>query len=80
MSSWEKERRSFTISWRLLKLMSIELVMLPNQLLIPCHPPPPFAFNLSQHQGLKRTSQIILGGGGGDMVSPTTQENKASPL
>ena len=39
---------SFTISSSLLKFLSIELVMLSNHLL----PPSPFAFNLSQHQGL----------------------------
>ena len=35
----------------LLKFMSIELAMLSNHLIL-CHPPFPFAFNLSQHQGL----------------------------
>ena len=39
---------SFTISQSLLKLMSIELMM-PSNYLILCHPP---ALNLSQHQGL----------------------------
>ena len=38
-----------TISWRLLKFMSSELVMLSNHLLLPSSP---FAFNLSQHQSL----------------------------
>ena len=42
---------SSTISWSLLELMSIELVRLSNHLLF-CRPPSPFAFNLSQHQGL----------------------------
>ena len=42
---------SFTISWGLLRFLSIELVMLPNHLLL-CYPRSPFAFNLSQHQGL----------------------------
>ena len=42
---------SFTISWSLLKLMSIELVM-PSHPLILCHLPSPPAFSLSQHQGL----------------------------
>ena len=42
---------SSTISRSLLKLMSIELVMLSNYL-IPLLPPSPFAFNLSQHQSL----------------------------
>ena len=41
---------SFSISWSLLKLMSIELVMPSNHLIL-CHPSPP-ASNLSQHQGL----------------------------
>ena len=43
---------SITISWHLLKLMSIELVMPSNHLILwhPLHPPP--VFNLSQHQGL----------------------------
>ena len=39
---------SFTISQNLLKLMSIELVMLTHLQPLPS----PFAFNLSQHQGL----------------------------
>ena len=39
-----------TISQSLLKFMSIELVMLTNHLIL--SPPSPFAFNLSQHQGL----------------------------
>jgi len=42
---------SFTISRSLLKLMSIELAMPSNHLIL-CRPPSPFAFNLSQHQGL----------------------------
>ena len=42
---------SFTISQSLLKFMSIESVMLPNKP-HPLPPPSPFAFNLSQHQGL----------------------------
>ena len=42
---------SFTFSWSLLKLMSIETVMLSNHLIF-CHPLSPFAFSLSQHQGL----------------------------
>ena len=41
---------SFTISWSLLNLMSIESVMPSHPLL----PPSPFAFYLSQHQGLFR--------------------------
>ena len=39
---------SITNSWSLLKLMSIQLVMPSNHLIL-CHPP---TFNLSQHQGL----------------------------
>ena len=39
---------SFTISWNLLKLVSIELVMPSHPLL----PPSPLALSLSQHQGL----------------------------
>ena len=42
---------SFTISWSLLRFMSTESVMLSNHL-ISLLPPSPFAFNLSQHQGL----------------------------
>ena len=41
---------SFTVSQSLLRLMSIELVRLSNQLIL-CHPSP-FAFSLSQHYGL----------------------------
>ena len=40
----------FTISQSLLKLVSIELVMRSNHLIL--SPTSPFAFNLSQHQGL----------------------------
>ena len=39
-----------TVSWRLLKFMSFELMMLSNHLILCCSPP--FAFNLSQPQGL----------------------------
>ena len=42
---------SFTISESLFQLMSVELVMVSNHLIL-CHPPSPPAFNLSQHQGL----------------------------
>ena len=42
---------SFTISQTLLKLMSMELVMPPNHLILCCPPSPP-TFNLSQHQDL----------------------------
>ena len=41
---------SLTISQHLLKLMSIELVMPSNHLILTTSSPP--AFNLSQHQGL----------------------------
>ena len=41
---------SITVSWSLLKLMSIELVMPSNHLILSSPSPP--AFNLSQHQGL----------------------------
>ena len=42
---------AFTISWTLLKLMSIELMMSSNHLIF-CQTPSPPALNLSQHQGL----------------------------
>ena len=42
---------SFTISWSLLKLMSIESMMLSNHLILCCPSSPP-ALSLSQHQGL----------------------------
>ena len=42
---------SFTVSWNLLKLMSIESMM-PSNHLIFCGPPSPPALNLSQHQCL----------------------------
>ena len=48
---------SFTISWSLLKLMSIELVMPSNHLIL--SPPSP-AFNLSQHQGLFNESALPI--------------------
>ena len=41
---------SFTVSWSFLKFKSIELVMLSNTSSSAL--PSPFAFNLSQHQGL----------------------------
>ena len=53
---------SFTNSQSLLKLMSIELVMLSN----PSHPLPPsfpFAVNLSQHQGFSPMSWLFVSGG-----------------
>ena len=45
---------SFTTSWSLLKLMSLDSVM-PSDAIKPSHPllsPSPPALNLSQHQGL----------------------------
>ena len=42
---------SFTLYWTLLKLMSIELVMPSNHLILWLSPSPP-TFNLSQHQSL----------------------------
>ena len=42
---------SITNSWNLLELMSIDLVMPSNHLIL-CHPPSPPAFDLSQHQDL----------------------------
>ena len=42
---------SYTISYSLLKFMSIESMMLSNQFIF-WSPLSPFAFNLSQHQGL----------------------------
>ena len=41
---------SFTISWSLLKLISVELMMPSNHLIL-CRPPSPSPLNLSQHQG-----------------------------
>ena len=48
---------SITNSWSLPKLMSIELVMPSNHLIL--SPPFPPAFNLSQHQGLLAHGQNI---------------------
>ena len=46
---------SFSISWSWLKLMFFELVTLPSHLVL-CHP---FAFSLSQNQGLfQRVSSL----------------------
>ena len=53
---------SFTISWSLLRFMSIESVMLSSHLIL-CCPPSPFAFNLSQHQGHFSMSQLFTSGG-----------------
>ena len=49
---------STTNSWSLLKLMSIESVMLSNHLIL-CPPD----FNLSQHQGLFPMSRLFTSGG-----------------
>ena len=53
---------SFTISWNLLKFMSIELMMPSNHLIL-CHPPSPPALNLSQHQGFFPMSWLFVSGG-----------------
>ena len=53
---------SFIISWSLLKLMSVESVMLSNHLFLCCPHFPP-ALNLSQHQGLFQMSQLFTSGG-----------------
>ena len=53
-TQWTAARQaslSITNSWNLLKLMSIESVMLSKHF-NPLPPFFPFAFNLSQHQGL----------------------------
>ena len=52
VTHWTVARKaplSSTISWRLLKFISIESVMLS---VLSCAIPSPFAFCLSQHQGL----------------------------
>ena len=54
-ASWAAARQaplSFTLSQSLLRLMSIELAMLSNHLIL-CHLSPG-AFNLSQPQGLSQ--------------------------
>ena len=54
VTPWTAARQaslSFTISWNLLKLTSIDSMLLSNQLILPSPPSPP-AFNLSQPQGL----------------------------
>ena len=54
LTPWTAARQaslSFTISWSLLKLVSIELVMPFNHLVLLSSLSPP-ALNLSQHQGL----------------------------
>ena len=49
---------SITNFWSLLRLMSIELVMPSNHLILCCRLPP--AFNLSQHQGLFNESILRI--------------------
>ena len=54
VTPWTAARQAslfITNSQSLPKLMSVELVMPSNHLIL-CHPPSPPAFNLSQHQGL----------------------------
>ena len=52
---------SFTTSYSLLKLMSIELMMPSNHLVLSSSSP--LAFNLSQHQGLfQRVGSFVSGG------------------
>ena len=54
MTPWtiaQQASLSFTIPQSLLKLVSTELVMPSNHLIL-CHPISPPAVNLSQHQGL----------------------------
>ena len=48
---------SFTISWRLLKLMSIESMMSSNHLIL-CHPPSPPALSVFQHQDLSKIEKL----------------------
>ena len=52
---------SFTTSWSLLKLMSIESVM-PSTISSSAAPSPP-AFSFSQHQGLFPMSRLFISGG-----------------
>ena len=52
---------SSTVSWSLLRFMLFELVMQSNHLIL--FHPLPFAFNLSQHQGLFPLSLLFLMGG-----------------
>ena len=58
---------SITNSRSLLKLMTIELVMPSNHLILSFPSPP--AFNLSQHQGLSQLSQFFTSGGQSTGVS-----------
>ena len=53
---------SSTLSQSFLKLMSIELVMLSNHVIL-CHPSSLLAFNLSQHTGFFPVSQLFASGG-----------------
>ena len=52
---------SLTISWSLLKLMSVESVMLSNHLIL-CRPPSPSPFSLFQHRGLFQWAGSSYGG------------------
>ena len=61
VTPWTAARQaslSFTISWSLPKFMFIELVMLSNNIIL-CLPSP-FAYNLSQHQGLFQWSTLYI--------------------
>ena len=63
-TSWTAARQaslSFTISWSLLKLMSIELDAI--QTYYPLSPPYPPTLSLSQHQGLFQLSWLFASGG-----------------
>ena len=52
---------SFTISWSLLKLMSTELLMPSNHLILSSPSPP--ALNVSQNQGLFPVNHLFASGG-----------------
>ena len=55
VTPWTAARQAslyFTVSWSLLKLISIESVMPSNHLILCCLPPSPPASNLLQHQDL----------------------------
>ena len=61
VTPWTTARQaclSFTISWSWFKLMSIEMVMPSNQLILSSPSLP--AFNLSQHQGLSNESVLHI--------------------
>ena len=57
---WTAALQSFTISQSLLKVMSIELVMPSNRLIL--SPPSPPALNLSQHQSFPMSRLFTSGG------------------